>query len=69
MILILVELEIPKDHIHMVVHGVPKISPSGVEQVIKRISAREFFRRNPDIKKRYFFGVVNYEIKITLLKR
>ena len=25
-------------------------------QIIKSISAREFFRRYPDIKKRYFWG-------------
>jgi putative transposase len=52
----IVELEIPLDHIHMVVRGVPKMSPSNVMQVIKSISAREFFRRYPDIKRRYFWG-------------
>ena len=52
----IVELEIPEDHIHMVVRGVPKMSPSDVMQVIKSISAREFFRRYPDIKKKYFWG-------------
>ena len=52
----IVELEIPVDHIHMVVRGVPKMSPSDVMQVIKSISAREFFRRYPDIKKKYFWG-------------
>jgi putative transposase len=52
----IVELEIPEDHLHMVVRGVPKMSPSDVMQIIKSISAREFFRRYPDIKKRYFWG-------------
>ena len=52
----IVELEIPEDHLHMVVRGVPKMSPSYVMQVIKSISAREFFRRYPEIKKRYFWG-------------
>jgi len=52
----IVELEIPEDHIHMVVRGVPKMSPSDVMQIIKSISAREFFRRYPEIKKRYFWG-------------
>ena len=52
----IVELEIPEDHIHMVVRGVPKMSTSDVMQVIKSISAREFFRLYPDIKKRYFWG-------------
>ena len=52
----IVELEIPEDHIHMVIRGVPKMSPSDVMQVIKSISAREFFKCYPDIKKKYFWG-------------
>jgi putative transposase len=52
----IVELEIPVDHLHMVVRGEPKQSPSDVMQIIKSISAREFFRRYPEIKKRYFWG-------------
>jgi len=43
----IVELEIPGDHIHMVVRSVPKQSPSKVMQVIKSISARQFFKRYP----------------------
>jgi putative transposase len=50
------ELEIPVDHIHMVVRSEPKISPSKIMQIIKSISAREFFRMYPDVKKRYFWG-------------
>ena len=40
----------------MVVRGVPKQSPSKIMQIIKSISAREFFRTFPEIKKRYFWG-------------
>ncbi len=39
----LVELEIPEGLIHMVVCGIPKMSPSYVMQVTKSISAREFY--------------------------
>ena len=52
----IVELEIPVDHIHMVVRMDPKISPAYVMQVIKSISAREFFRIRPEIKRKYFWG-------------
>jgi len=52
----IVELELPEDHIHMVVRGIPKQSPSKIMQVIKSISAREFFRLFPEIKERYFWG-------------
>ena len=39
----IVELEIPEDHVHMVVRSKPKTSPSAIMQIIKSISAREFF--------------------------
>lgn len=52
----IVELEVPVDHIHMVVRSEPKISPSDIMQVIKSISARMFFKLYPEIKKRYFWG-------------
>jgi len=50
------ELEVPVDHIHLVVRSEPKVSPSKIMQIIKSISAREFFKRYPEIKKRYFWG-------------
>jgi putative transposase len=52
----IVELEIPNDHIHMVIRGIPKQSPSDVMQIVKSITAREFFRIYPEIKRRYFWG-------------
>ena len=52
----IIELEIPEDHIHMVIRGIPKQSPSDVMQIIKSITAREFFRIYPEIKKKYFWG-------------
>lgn len=64
----IVELEIPEDHIHMVVRSVPKQSPSNVMQVIKSITAREFFRIYPEIKKKYFWGE-SYGLKVILSKR
>ena len=52
----IVELEIPVDHIHMVVRSEPKVSPSQIMQIIKSISARKFFSLCPEIKKKYFWG-------------
>jgi len=52
----IIELEVPTDHVHMVVRTEPKVSPAHIMQVIKSISAREFFKRHPAIKKRYFWG-------------
>lgn len=50
------ELEIPEDHIHVVLRSEPNLAPSQVIQVIKRISTREFFGLYPEIRKRYFWG-------------
>jgi len=52
----IVELEVPVDHIHMVVKSEPKVSPSDIMQIIKSISAIKFFKLYPDIKRRYFWG-------------
>ena len=52
----IVELEIPVDHVHMVVRSEPKVCPSKIMQIIKSISARGFFKLYPDIKKKYFWG-------------
>jgi len=52
----IVELEILEEHIHMVVRGELEMSPSGMMQIIKSISAREFFRMYPEIKRQYFWG-------------
>ena len=52
----IVELEIPPDHIHMVVRSEPKVAPSDIMQIIKSISAREFFRMYPDVKRKFFWG-------------
>lgn len=52
----IVELEVPADHIHMVVRSLPKVAPCDIMQIIKSISARMFFKLYPDIKKKLFWG-------------
>ena len=52
----IVELEIPNDHIHMVIKSEPKQCPSRIMQTIKSISARNFFKLYPEIRKKYFWG-------------
>lgn len=52
----IVELEIPSDHVHMIVKSEPKVSPSDIMQIIKSISARNFFKLYPQIKRQYFWG-------------
>jgi putative transposase len=40
----------------MVIRGIPKQLPSDVMQIIKSITAREFFHIYLEIKKQYFGG-------------
>ena len=39
----IVELKVPVDHIHMVVRSEPKLSPSKVMQVIKRVLSQRIY--------------------------
>ena len=50
------EIEIPPDHVHMLLAIPPRISISEAINILKSISAKEFFRRFPDIRKKYFWG-------------
>lgn len=52
----ILELEVPVDHIHMVVRSLPRTAPCDIMLKIKSISAREFFKAYPDIKRKYFWG-------------
>lgn len=49
------EIEIPPDHIHMIIQAPPKLSPSKIMQILKSKSAIEFFKVYPKIKKAYFW--------------
>jgi putative transposase len=59
----IVELEIPGDHIHMVVSSDPKTCSSEIMQVIKSIAARNFFKMHPEIKKEIFLGMAVVDSK------
>ena len=39
------------DHVHIFVGAAPRYSPSRVMQIIKSITAREFFKQFPEVKK------------------
>jgi putative transposase len=44
------------DHIHVFVGAAPIYSPSNIMQIIQSITAREFFKKYPEIKKNYGVG-------------
>jgi len=45
------EIGADRDHVHFLVQSVPMHLPKNIVQTIKSITAREVFKRNPEIKK------------------
>ncbi|MBE9242652.1 IS200/IS605 family transposase [Synechocystis salina] len=44
------------DHVHLFVGAAPKYAPSRVMQILKSISAREMFKRFPELKRQLWGG-------------
>ena len=65
-----VEIGMDNDHAHFLIQSVPMISPSKIAQIVKSITAREIFKRKPDVKallwggefwtKGYYINTVGY---------
>lgn len=51
-----VEIGTDKDHVHFLLQGIPVNSPSRIVQTIKSITAREMFKRMPEIRKGLWGG-------------
>ena len=45
-----------KDHIHLLCGAHPKVSPGQIVRIFKSITAREIFRRKPEVKKQLWGG-------------
>ena len=45
-----------KDHIHILCSAHPKMSPGQIVRIFKSITAREIFKRKPEIKKELWGG-------------
>ena len=44
------EIGVDEDHAHFLIQSVPMISPKQIAQIVKSITAREIFRRQPEVK-------------------
>jgi len=51
-----VEIGADEDHVHFLVQGVPIMSTSRIVQIIKSITAKEIFKRHPEVKKMLWGG-------------
>jgi len=50
------EIGVDKDHVHFLVQAAPMYSPTRIVKTIKSITARELFKRFPEIKKELWGG-------------
>ena len=50
------EIGADRDHVHFLIQSVPTMSPKSIAQKVKSITAREVFRRNPEVKKKLWGG-------------
>ena len=49
-------MEVMEDHVHVFVEVPPRYSPARVVQVMKSISAREVFKKFPDLREQLWAG-------------
>ena len=45
-----------EDHVHILMQAAPRYSPSRIMQIVKSITARELFKRFPEIKEELWGG-------------
>lgn len=50
------EIGTDQDHVHFLVQSVPMLFPKRIVQIIKSITAREVFLRNPEVKRQLWGG-------------
>ena len=53
--IVFLEIGTDRDHVHFLAQTIPPYSPTKLVRVIKRLTAREIFRRVPTVKK-YLWG-------------
>ena len=50
------EIGTDKDHVHFLIQSVPKFSPTQIIKLVKSITAKEIFKRYPEVKKKLWGG-------------
>ena len=50
------EIGSDKDHVHFLIQSVPNYSPTQIARRVKSITAKEVFKRCPDVKKKLWGG-------------
>jgi len=50
------EIGVDKDHVHFLMQSVPAKSPTQIITVVKSLTAREIFKKHPEVKKQLWGG-------------
>ena len=50
------QMGIDKDHVHYLVEAAPKFSPAQIVQIIKSLTAKELFKRHPNLRMELWGG-------------
>ena len=51
-----IEIGADEDHVHFLIQSVPAYAPSKIVQIVKSITAREIFKKCPEVKKQLWGG-------------
>jgi REP element-mobilizing transposase RayT len=51
-----IEVGADENHVHFLMQSVPMMSPKQITQTVKSITARELFRRHPEVKQQLWGG-------------
>jgi len=50
------EIGADRDHVHFLIQSVPSYTPTKIATIVKSITAKEVFKRNPEVKKELWGG-------------
>jgi REP element-mobilizing transposase RayT len=50
------EIGVADEHVHFLIQSIPRISPSQIIKTVKSITAREIFKKCPEVKKELWGG-------------
>jgi len=54
--IIFIEIGADQDHVHFLIQSVPLESPTKIIRTVKSITAKEIFKRHPEVKKKLWGG-------------
>ncbi len=50
------EIGVDKDHVHFLIQSIPRMSPTQIITTVKSLTAREIFRKHPEVKEKLWGG-------------